>query len=254
MTQTSLSKNHKEEKSINNFSLTNLSTGIFGASLIVLGMMVATPSKATTITGVTTFQTNGSDMAGMRITANFLGGSSETVDWVSLGGLAGRAQGNGWSLQQSGDTFDQPWTLRNSSAQSIVSLGINAIPGGTVFDILRNEIGTPDSSVGLAFSPISGFAPESFNYSDIVNVQGNPPVGDLFGMLTLNWNNQSPFTANSQVLIYQADTDSIAGGTGGIVEVPEPTSVFGFLAFGAFSASSFLRRKWLLKAEVVIHN
>lgn len=212
-----------------------LSTSVVGATLIAFGMSLATPSQATTITKIVDYTTSGDEMAGMDVTVNFLDGDSETVKWVSLGSQNGGALGNGWSLTQSGDTFNQPWTFDNTMAKDIVSLTINAIPGDTVFDIFEMEEGTPGSAQGLFFDPISGHAPASSVYSDIVNLKGQPPVGDLFGVLTLDWNEAAPFTSNSKLLMYKADTDTI--------ETPEPTSLLGLLAFSALGASSLLKRK-----------
>ena len=175
--------------------LRNWSTGMVGATFIALGITVTAPSHATTLTSSATY---GDDMAGMVVTAGFLNGGSQTATWGVTGSNAGGAFGTKWSLTQSGNTFSNPWTFSNSG-QSIVSLKINAVPGNTVFDIVEDYELTPGSADGEPFTVVSGSAPNSFAYSDAIDIS----KGDLFGTLSLNYNNG--FTGK---LTYIADTDS----------------------------------------------
>ncbi|HAA30369.1 MAG TPA: hypothetical protein DCE56_25125 [Cyanobacteria bacterium UBA8553] len=175
----------------------NPSVRLVGAMCILLGTTWA-PSQATTLTG---FSTYGNMMSGMRVTANFLNGSSESVLWNSTGNGAGGVFGTGWSLTQSGNSYDSPWTF-NSSSQVITSLVIAAIPGNTVFDTypyLFGPIQTNGSAEGLEFQSLVGQGPNIYNYSDPIDIS----AGDLFGTLSLYWN--AGFTGTLQFL---ADTDS----------------------------------------------
>ncbi len=203
------------------------SVGLAGATLVSLG--IAAPSHATTLTGFSTF---GDQMAGMKVTVNFMGGGSETNIWGVTGPGAGGAFGTNWSLIQSGNTFTDPWTLDYSGAGSISSLAINAVPGNTVFDRTNPSSGTPGSAQGKDFSVLSGLAP-TFAYSTPIDIS----VGDLFGKLSLNWDNG--FTRGQ--LTYLADTDS--GTTDDPVSVPEPGLMVGLVAIGAYGAGSLIKRR-----------
>lgn len=177
--------------------LKNHSARIAGVMFILLGT-AASPSQATTLTG---FETYGNMMAGMRVTANFLDGTSQTVNWSITGKDAGGAFGSGWSLIASGNTYNQPWTLSNSG-QGITSVVVDAISGNTVFDTYPNLYGpiqTPGSAEGWEFQPLSGQSPNSYRYSDPIDISR----GDLFGTLSLYWTNG--FTGAME---FRADTDS----------------------------------------------
>jgi hypothetical protein len=179
------------------------------------------PAQAAQIAG---FQTLGSQMTGMQVTANFKNGGSQTLTWASTGTESGGINGNGWSLTQSGDTFTFPWIL--NASQSLSSLIINSIPGNTIFDD-GSDPSTEGSERGWSFDVLSGNFPTSFAYSHPIEIS----TGDLFGKLTLTWNNG--FTGQLQ---FRADTDSI------VQPVPEAVSVFGLLAFGVFGVGSLLKR------------
>ncbi|HEY9711382.1 MAG TPA: hypothetical protein V6D48_24450, partial [Oculatellaceae cyanobacterium] len=173
------------------------STRLFGAMCILLGTAWS-PSQATTLTG---FSTYGNMMSGMRVTANFLNGSSESLIWSATDDDAGGVFGTGWSLTQSGNSYDSLWTF-NSSSQVISSLAIAAIPGNTVFDTypyLYGPLQTNGSAEGWEFQTTVGQGPNSYNYSDPIDIS----AGDLFGTLSLYWN--SGFTGSIQ---FRADTDS----------------------------------------------
>jgi hypothetical protein len=140
-------------------------------------------------------------MSGMRVTANFLNGSSESLIWSATDDEAGGVFGTGWSLTQSGNSYDSLWTF-NSSSQVISSLVIGAIPGNTVFDTypyLYGPIQTNGSAEGWEFQTTVGQGPNSYNYSDPIDIS----AGDLFGTLSLYWN--SGFTGTIK---FRADTDS----------------------------------------------
>ncbi len=186
---------------------------LFGATFILLGIAAA-PSQATTLSG---FETYGDMMIGMRVTANFLDGTSQTVTWGSTGKNTGGAYGSGWSLIESGDTYNSPWTFSNTG-QGISSLIIDAIPGNTLFDNyppLYGPLQTPGSAEGWPFQTLVGQAPNSYRYSDDIDISH----GDLFGTLSAYWN--SGFTGTMQ---FRADTDS--GTAQNPVQVKDPVATY----------------------------
>ncbi|HEY9822190.1 MAG TPA: hypothetical protein V6D35_15675, partial [Candidatus Sericytochromatia bacterium] len=176
------------------FLFNNQSTRLLGAALILLGT-TALPSEATTLTG---FTTTGNMMAGMRVTASFVDGFSESVTWQSTGSSSGGAFGSGWSLTESDNSFDSPWTFSNTN-KGITSLVIDAIPGNSVFDNVAKEEITSGSADGWGFETLAGQSPNSSIYSDPIDISR----GDLFGKLSLYWN--SGFTGTMK---FRADTDT----------------------------------------------
>lgn len=180
------------------------STRLMGAMFILLGSAAA--SQATTLTGYATY---GNMMSGMRVTANFLDGSSQTLTWGATDSISGGVFGNAWSLTQSGNTYapdnSNPeaaaWILTNYGA-GITSLVIDAIPGNTVFDNVyevNTPLHTPGSERGWPLQVVSGLGPSSFNFSAPIDIS----YGDLFGKLSLYWN-----TGFTGILRFFADADS----------------------------------------------
>jgi hypothetical protein len=137
-------------------------------------------------------------MAGMRVTASFVDGFSESVTWQSTGSNSGGAFGSGWSLTESDNSFDLPWTFSNTN-QGITSLVIDAIPGNSVFDNVAKDEITSGSADGWGFETLAGQSPNSFIYSDPIDISR----GDLFGKLSLYWT--SGFTGTMK---FRADTDT----------------------------------------------
>lgn len=183
-----------------NFLLKNQSIRSLGAMLILLG--AAAPSQATTLVG---FSTTGNMMSGMRVTASFANGTSESLAWGVTGSQSGGVFGNGWSLTQSGNTYMEysPWIFTNTG-QAITSLVIDAIPGNTLFDtypLLEGPLQTPGSAEGWPFQiqQNTGLAPTTYAYSVPIDIS----QGDLFGKLSVYWVNG--FTGQMQ---FRADTDS----------------------------------------------
>lgn len=179
-------------------------------TLLLLGT-AAIPAQATVLTG---FTTTGNMMGGMRITASFVDGSSESAIWSATNNISGGAFGNGWSLTEVGNSFDQPWNF-NNTGQSITSLTIDAISGNTVFDIFPygdNLPQTDGSADGWGFESLTGH-PTSSAYSDIIDIS----AGDLFGRLSLYWT--EGFTGSMK---FRADTDS--GSTRNPVQPRDPVA------------------------------
>lgn len=215
--------------------LRSFSNGVFGAAFIALGT-VTTPSYATTISLDQTF---GNDMAGIEVTADFLSGESETATWSVTGSEAGGAFGTDWSVTQSGETFFDPWTFSNSG-QSIAFLEIKAIPGNTAFDTIysiEEPPNTPGSALGIPFTVLTGPPPDSFAYSDEIDIS----EGDLFGTLSVNYNNG--FTGT---ITYRADTDN--GTQNDPVAVPESSGLLSTLTVGTLGAGLRLLRRQKQKA------
>ena len=211
--------------------LRNLSTGIVGVTLIALETIVAAPSYATTLSLDSTF---GDNMTGMKVTADFLGGGSQTATWGVTGLNSGGAFGTDWSLTQSGDTFFDPWTFTNNG-QSITSLAVNGVSGNTAFDTIYTLVeppSTPASANGKPFTVLSGSAPTSFAYSAPIDIS----KGDLFGDLSLNYSDGFTGTAT-----FVADTDN--GTADNPVSVPEPSFVLGLLTVSLLGAASSQRSR-----------
>lgn len=213
----------------------SLSTGTVEAIVLAFGLIAVSPSQATTLSSAST---SGHDMAGTKVTVNFLSGTSETVTWTDTSPTTGTALGTDWSLNQSDNTFSSPWIFNYSGLDSVASLIINVIPGNAAFDTMSGLEVTPGSGNGQIFTLVSGQAPSSFNYSVPIDISS----GDLFGSLSVSWDRG--FTG---VVSFLADTDS--GTTDDPVTsanttpVPEPTSVLGLFAVGALGASSTWKRK-----------
>ncbi|HAJ62398.1 MAG TPA: hypothetical protein DCP31_26725, partial [Cyanobacteria bacterium UBA8543] len=195
----------------------------------------APPLQATTLSSAST---SGYHMAGTEVTVNFFSGGSETVSWIATDSMTGIASGTNWSMSQSNNTFSGPWIFNYSGLDSVASLMINVIPGNTTFDTISGREVTPGSGNGRLFTLVSGQGPDSFNYSVPIDISS----GDLFGTLSMSWN--QGFTG---MMSFIADTDS------GTMDdpvtpveptpVPEPTSVLGLLAVSAFGAASTWKRK-----------
>src|SRR5262249_17935497 len=149
------------------------------------------PGTTNTTGGITGFQTFGDMMVGMSVTAFFTNGSSEVATWMATGPGAGRAQGTGWSLSESGDTFSpalgsDPWNLRNAIPGDIgiTRLVLDGGPGMTIFDRTNPSPGTPGSGSGLDFTSDHFDALDiTATYRNQVAVTPNAPVGDIYRVL-----------------------------------------------------------------------
>lgn len=148
------------------------------------------------------FSPSGFDMTGMRVTAHFSDGTSvftDTVFWQATSAVGGHAVGSsiaGWSVEESGDTFDltSVWYVFNNNPDNLtltklVIEGSGSDFGGkTLFDVQGDgsdgngttpgrdpsaslappHKGTAGSELGSSFEDLNGDA-LSDNYDDFVS-------------------------------------------------------------------------------------
>ena len=165
------------------------------------------------------------DMAGMSVTV-YRGASTENVSWVAGTSPAGIASGTGWSLSGSGDTWDNLWTLTNTSQTTAIDrIVIYGPPGDSIFDIDWSGEGTPGSSSGNTFDLVSGPGGLDITatYRHQVAITGYSPVGDLWAELNLDFTSSGAFAADSTMTFF-ADTDSAATGSD-ITPIPAPGAI-----------------------------
>jgi hypothetical protein len=198
-------------------------------------------SNPVSIPGLTGFQTFGSMMDGMTVTATFSDGLVESRSWADTGATSGGVSGTGWTLGVTGDTFNLNfWTFTDSdtSARSLVSLELDGSTGLTVFDTtFNNNLGTDGSSLGLTF--FTGLAVDgsvSAIYSRPVAIGANAPVLDLYQLLTIDFTGVPGGGINTSFTFTQ-DTDNDSR----FADVPEPATLL--LVFGGVAAAAARRRQ-----------
>ena len=194
-----------------------LATG--GAQAATIVKNVGTPSI---IPGLTGFQTSGAEMTGLAVTANFVGGFTETLAWSTTGANSGGVVGNGWGLSLDGDTFSALWNFNfgaNSGLQllSLVLDGTNAL---TVLDTTNPSPGTPDSAQGndLDMTDLALDGVTTGTYSNVVSISPAAALGDLFQVLTISFNVGASPRSNFS---FRQDTDNDSR----FSRVPEPGSL-----------------------------
>lgn len=206
--------------------------------------IVNQPDPNQTVVSIDEFTVFGKDMAGtLRVTAGFAGGSTESVLWAAGVGDAGVANGTGFSLSLPGDSFTKTWTLTNNSQNTITSLLLEGYNDGngkvTIFDKTLPRFGTEGSRSGRTFEEAPSLGAEgngtgtvTVTYLNAVTLPGDPPVGDVFKALLVDF---SEF-ANGGVastFLFRQDTD--------LAPVPLPAA--GLLLLGALGGLAALGRR-----------
>lgn len=185
------------------------------------GSLIVTANNGSgqTTSGITGFQTFGTDMDGMLVTATFSDSTSQSIGWTDAGG--GSALGTGWSLAMSGDSFTATWTLANVGNLAIKSILLNGIPGKTVFDRTNPSPGTTDSAQGRDFEVVgTNNFDVKVTYFDILSIGNAAPVGDEYTKVLIEFTNDGGFSSDSR-LQFRMDTDNA---TTEIRDVPEPAT------------------------------
>lgn len=148
---------------------------------------VEDPSTTDVIPALTGFSTTGAMMDGMSVTAIFSNQFSQTLSWADTGASSGGVFGTGWSLTQTGDTFNGLWSFAFSDSLVLNRLILNGAPGLTVFDRSFGGAGTTGSASGIDFG-FSGSDPTATaTYSEVVALSGDAAVGDLWHTLTVDF-------------------------------------------------------------------
>ena len=148
---------------------------------------VEDPSTTDVIPALTGFSTTGAMMDGMSVTAIFSNQFSQTLSWADTGASSGGVFGTGWSLTQTGDTFNGLWSFAFSDSLVLNRLILNGAPGLTVFDRSFGGSGTTGSASGIDFG-FSGSDPTATaTYSEVVALSGDAAVGDLWHTLTVDF-------------------------------------------------------------------
>ena len=193
-----------------------LATG--GAQAATIVKNVGIPSV---IPGLSGFQTTGAMMTGLAVTANFVGGFSETILWGTTGLASGSAVGTGWELLLDGDTFSALWNFNfGANAGQLLSLVLDGTNALTVLDTTAPSPGTPGTSSGrdLEMSNAVLDAVTTGTYSNEVSITPAAALGDLFQVLTISFSAGAGPRSNFSFL---QDTDNDSR----FSRVPEPGSL-----------------------------
>lgn len=215
----------------------------------------------TSTASVLGFATTGASMAGLRVTAYFSDGFSQSLVWAGTGGNSGGVtQATGthrWSLTEAADTFTTPFVLTNSATNTtnitdIIISGLGGTNGagqGTIFDRTStpdvsgtsNEQ-TPGSHSGHDLSITSGTSNAYsllVTYKDIFRVTstnvcnngGNgsgsqrtvAPCADEFATMVIHFNVGTGVVAFTpgSTLSFMQDADN----TSGLIGTPEPATL-----------------------------
>lgn len=189
----------------------------------------------------------------LSITATFMsltgGPITETRPWLLDGGVfeGGHAVGSFWSLEQSGDTFNNPWTLTVHQGLLLKDLHFVfdsiATGQGVVLDrtvTTGDGVGTPGSSTGKDFlvigntpGPLDAWTaqPKYSRPGDVPTDAIPGAFGDIFGQLDVAFDGPRFFTTAPYQVEFMQDCD--------IATIPTP----GALALVSVSGLAVLRRR-----------
>jgi hypothetical protein len=170
------------------------------AAGVIYQAQTGTPQSATGISDLM----DRTGLNGATVTAFFADGSSETRTWSGAG-----VSGTGWSLTitiPALNTLIDPWQLSNTrtangKADPITKIVMDAGTGNSVFDRTLPSPGTPGSNIGTDLTQINrngGLGGNNLDmrvtYFDIVQAGSNPPVGDLYRQLMIEFGTLSQGT------------------------------------------------------------
>lgn len=208
----------------------------FGRYCIALALVMASSSAAVAQTntfsngsalnvpGLSALATTGSLMGGMQVTWTFVNVGSFSSSWADIGGGNWGVSSNGFSVAvgSNGNTFATVWSLTNATNNRVSSVRFDGVPGNTVFDCFLGvdcTSDTPGSNQGRSLLTTGGtyFGSVSGAYTNRVGVGGNAALGDLYGQLTITFDDILGAQSTYQFI---ADTDNFVQS----IVTPEPGS------------------------------
>lgn len=191
--------------------------------------------------------TNGADMDGMRVTAFFDQGITQSARFTADGSSSGIARHDGFSLSFDGrSTFSTPFVLKATQGR-LQSLKIDGVSGDTIFDIVGSSTGTAGSANGRLFSTTSDKSGNvAVTFSRPVSLSQETHAGDLYAAMMVDFGGIGGLAAGETFsFIQDTDNTAIAGDlTPAIAAVPLPAGLLLMInAIGALTALSRYKRQ-----------